>query len=48
MPSTTHHFDGNHWGYLLNQDKSAAPLLRQLCEALAKIVVGGASGTDER
>jgi hypothetical protein len=29
----------NYWGCLINQDKSATPLLTQLCEGLAKIIV---------
>ncbi len=38
MPST-HNLGGNYWGDLINQDKSATPLLTQLCEGLAKIIV---------
>lgn len=38
--ASTHNPGGNHWGYLINHDeKSATPLLTQLCEGLAKIIV---------
>jgi hypothetical protein len=30
---------GNYWGYLFKPDKSAAPLLEQLCLGIAKIIV---------
>jgi hypothetical protein len=37
--ASTHNLGGNYWGSLINPDKSAAPLLIQLCEGLAKIIV---------
>jgi hypothetical protein len=30
---------GNYWGYLFKQDKTATPLLEQLCLGIAKIIV---------
>jgi hypothetical protein len=30
---------GNSWGYLFKQDRSATPLLEQLCLGIAKIIV---------
>jgi hypothetical protein len=39
--ASPHNLGGNYWGYLINQqNKSATPLLTQLCEGLAKIIVG--------
>lgn len=31
---------GNHWGTLINSDKSPAPLLEELCIGLAQLMVG--------
>jgi hypothetical protein len=30
---------GNYWGYLFKPDRSATPLLEQLCLGIAKIIV---------
>lgn len=36
--SSPRNLDGNYWGYLINPDKSATPLLTQLCEGLVQII----------
>jgi hypothetical protein len=38
--ASTHNLGGNYWGYLIDQDFIATPLLTQLCLGLAKIIVG--------
>jgi hypothetical protein len=37
--TSNHNPGGNYWGYLFKSDKSATPLLEQLCLGLAQIIV---------
>lgn len=37
--SNNNNAGGNYWGYLFKQDRSATPLLEQLCLGIAKVIV---------
>lgn len=39
-----HYQGGNYWGTLINPNKSAAPLLEQLCLGLAQVIVSRLAG----